>query len=148
MKHLAILAAAALALAACESDRPQAAAAQPVQLGATLTGASEVPPVNSPGRGDAQVTYDKASKQLRWNVTYAGLTGPAQAAHFHGPAAPAANAPVVVNIAPGGPPTSPITGSAQLTDQQAEQLLAGQWYLNVHTAANKGGEIRGQVAPR
>lgn len=146
MKHLAILM-VALALAACESDRPQAAA-QPVQLGATLTPASEVPPTNSNGRGDAQVTYDKASKQLRWNVTYAGLTGPAMAAHFHGPAGPGANAPVVVNIAPGGAPTSPITGSAQLTDQQAEQLLAGQWYLNVHTAANKGGEIRGQVVPR
>jgi hypothetical protein len=147
MKHLAILA-TALALAACESDRPQAAATQPVQLGASLAAASEVPPVNSSGRGDAQVTYDKASKQLRWNVTYAGLTGPATAAHFHGPAGSGANAPVVVNIAPAGPPMSPITGSAQLTDQQADQLLAGQWYLNVHTAANKGGEIRGQVMPR
>jgi hypothetical protein len=146
MMRLAILA-AALALAACESDRPPAAAA-PVQLGATLTGASQVPPAATPGRGDAQVSYDKATHQLRWNVTYAGLTGPAMAAHFHGPAAPGANAPVVVNIAPGGPPTSPIAGTAQITDQQAAQLLAGQWYLNVHTAAHKGGEIRGQVVER
>jgi hypothetical protein len=146
MKQLAVLA-AALALAACASERPQTAM-QPMQLGAKLTAASEVPPVSSPGTGDAQVTFDKASKQLRWNVTYAGLSGPATAAHFHGPAGTGANAPVVLNIAPSGPPTSPITGTALLTDAQAEQLLAGQWYLNVHTAANRGGEIRGQVLPR
>jgi hypothetical protein len=147
MKRLAILA-AALALAACASERPQQAAMQPVQLAATLTPSGEVPPNNTSGSGNAQVSYDKATHQLRWNVTYAGLTGPAMAAHFHGPAGPGANAPVVVNIAPNGPPTSPITGTAQLTEQQADQLLAGEWYLNVHTAAHKGGEIRGQVIPR
>jgi hypothetical protein len=136
MKQLAVLA-AALALAACAGE-PSQTATQPRELGAKLAAASEVPPAPSPGSGDAQVTYDKASKQLRWNVIYAGLSGPATGT----------NAPVVVNIAPNGPPSSPITGTAQLTDQQAEQLLAGQWYLNVHTAANKGGEIRGQVLPR
>jgi hypothetical protein len=36
-------------------------------------------------------------------------------------------------------------GSATLTDAQAEELMAGKWYVNVHTAANKGGEVRGQV---
>jgi len=147
MKRLATLA-AALALTACASDQPQQAATQPVQLAATLTPSGEVPPNNSSGSGNAQVTYEKATHQLRWNVAYGGLTGPATAAHFHGPAGPGTNAPVVVNIAPSGPPTSPITGSAQLTDQQADQLLAGEWYLNVHTAQHKGGEIRGQVVSR
>ena len=45
----------------------------------------------------------------------------------------------------GNNPTSPATGSATLTDAQAADLMAGRWYVNIHTAANRGGEIRGQV---
>jgi CHRD domain len=70
------------------------------------------------------------------------LTGPATAAHFHGPAAVGANAGVVV---PFNPVTSPITGKATLTDAQIADLETGKWYANVHTAANPGGEIRGQM---
>ncbi len=72
-----------------------------------------------------------------------GLSGPATAAHFHGPAAAGANAGVVVPI--GNNPPSPTTGSATLTDDQIKDLEAGKWYANVHTEANKGGEIRGQM---
>jgi hypothetical protein len=43
------------------------------------------------------------------------------------------------------PAASPFEGSATLNDAQANELLAGKWYVNVHTEANKGGEIRGQV---
>jgi hypothetical protein len=63
-------------------------------------------------------------------------------AHFHGPAAPDKNAAVALPIVPS---TSPFEGSATLTDPQAAQLMAGQWYVNVHTAAFPAGEIRGQV---
>ena len=52
------------------------------------------------------------------------------------------NGPVAVPITPA---TSPFEGSATLTDAQANDLLAGKLYVNVHTEANKGGEIRGQV---
>jgi hypothetical protein len=55
-----------------------------------------------------------------------------------------ANAGVVVPIT--GPLVSPIKGSAVLTAAQAADLMAGKWYVNVHTAANPGGEVRGQVA--
>jgi hypothetical protein len=69
-------------------------------------------------------------------------------AHFHGPAATGANAPVVVWISKRGEPvTSPITGQATLTLEQAQQFTAGQWYVNVHTPAHPAGEIRGQVMP-
>jgi hypothetical protein len=147
------LLAAVLAVGACAGDRGMSTAstttsASTVALGATLTGASEVPPVTTPARGDLQSTYDKSSRQLKWSASYDGLTGPATAAHFHGPAAPGSNAGVIVNASPGGAPANPITGSAVLTDAQAQQLLAGQWYFNIHTKANPPGEIRGQVVPK
>jgi hypothetical protein len=109
-----------------------------------LTAADEVPANTSPGKGEANVDYDKASKKLTYKLTYSGLTGDATAAHFHGPAAPGANAGVVIPIGSGAP-ASPTEGSATLTDAQAADLLAGKWYVNVHTKANPGGEIRGQV---
>ena len=108
-----------------------------------LKSASEVPPNTSGGSGTADVTYDTQTKQLKWKVSYSGLSGPATAAHFHGPAEPGKNAGVMIpiqNIA-----TSPAEGSATLTDAQAADLMGGRLYVNVHTAANPGGEIRGQV---
>ena len=82
---------------------------------------------------------------LTYTVKYEGLSGPAVAAHIHGPADPGANAPPVVPFANAA---SPITGTATLTDAQAADLKAGKYYVNVHTAANKGGEIRGQITAK
>ena len=113
------------------------------KMKATLDGKSEVPPNTSAGTGTADLDYDAASKKLTWKVTYSGLSGPATAAHFHGPAAAGANAGVKVPIP--NPATSPIEGSVTLTDEQAADLAGGKYYINVHTAANPGGEIRGQV---
>jgi hypothetical protein len=62
--------------------------------------------------------------------------------HFHGPAAPGANAAVLVPVEA---KASPFSGSATLTDAQAADLMAGKIYFNVHTEKNKGGEIRGQL---
>jgi hypothetical protein len=111
---------------------------------ANLSAAQEVPPANSQGRGDAQMMLDPSSKQLRWTVNYTGLSGPATAAHIH-TGAQSANGPVAINLSPGGPPQNPITGTATLTDAQMQQLMSGQAYVNVHTQANPGGEVRGQV---
>ena len=71
-----------------------------------------------------------------------GLSGPATAAHFHS-AESGKNGAVVVPIA--GADKGSFEGSATLTDAQAEELMAGKWYVNIHTAANKAGEVRGQV---
>src|SRR6185437_3449425 len=108
---------------------------------ATLNGASEVPPVTSSATGTATVNVDTASKKVSWNVTYTGLT-PA-AAHIHCGAAAGANAGVAVPLTAG---PSPLTGSGTMTDAQLADLAAGKCYVNIHTAANKGGEIRGQLA--
>ena len=109
---------------------------------AALDAKSEVPLTDSKGTGTVTATYDTTSKKLTWKGSYKDLTGPATAAHFHGPAETGKNAGVAVPIAPA---TSPLEGSATLTDAQAADLMAGKWYVNVHTAANKGGEIRGQL---
>jgi CHRD domain len=113
------------------------------KLKATLNGASEVPATTGAGKGTADIDFDAASKKLSWKLTYSGLTGPATAAHFHGPAEAGKNAGVALAIANAA--SSPVEGSATLTDAQAADLLAGRYYINIHTAANAGGEIRGQV---
>jgi hypothetical protein len=116
--------------------------AESVQFKADLKGSVEVPPNQSAGTGSVTATYDTASKMLTWKGSYSGLTGPVSAAHFHGPAEPGKNATVAVAIKPFA---SPFDGSATLTDAQAADLMAGRWYVNIHTAANPGGEVRGQL---
>jgi hypothetical protein len=118
-------------------------AAHAEKMKAMLDGKSEVPPNASTGKGEADIDYDAATKKLTWKLTYSGLTGPATAAHFHGPAEPGKNAGVAVAIP--NATSSPAEGSATLTDAQAADLAAGKYYVNIHTAANPGGEIRGQV---
>jgi CHRD domain len=121
------------------------AAAATIDFHATMNGKSEVPPTTSSGTGNVLATLDTGSKKLSYTMTYMGLTGPATAAHFHGPADVGANAGVVVPI--GTSPPSPSKGTVTLTDAQIQDLEAGKWYANVHTEANKGGEIRGQMMP-
>jgi hypothetical protein len=117
--------------------------AETVSYKADLKASTEVPPNDSKGTGAVDAAYDTTSKKFSWTITYSGLTGPATAAHFHGPAAATANAPPVVPLS--GNLASPIKGDATLTDAQAADLQAGRWYFNVHTAAHKDGELRGQV---
>ncbi|MBV9985543.1 CHRD domain-containing protein [Bradyrhizobium sp.] len=126
------------AVSACASI----ARAETVKLHADMKGSNEVPPNTSPGSGTAEATFDTDSKLLTWTVTYSNLTGPVMGAHFHGPVEAGKNAGIVL---PFKTVESPIQGSATLTDNQATDLLAGKWYANIHTAANPGGELRGQM---
>jgi CHRD domain len=137
-------------------------AAEMTQFKADLTGSDEVPPNQASGTGRVTATYDTATKILSWNGSYSGLTGPATAAHIHGPAAAGANARLVVWIsenigqcnrgecvskadAKTPPMASPFQGSAQLNDAQVSELMAGMFYVNIHTHAYPAGEIRGQL---
>ncbi len=138
MLHRSVLLAAA-AVTLCAA----AAGAETVKFHTTMNAGAEVPPKQSPGTGTVDATLDTTTKKLDYTSTWQGLTGPATMAHFHGPAEPGANAGVVVPW--GNNPTSPFKGSATLTDAQVADLEAGKWYANVHTAANPGGEIRGQM---
>jgi hypothetical protein len=118
--------------------------AETMSVKADLQASSEVPPTTSKGTGALTGTYDTSTKVLTWSVTYSGLTGPASAAHFHAPAEKGKNSGVEIPIK--GELASPITGTATLTDEQAKNLTTGMTYFNIHTAANKGGEVRGQVS--
>lgn len=118
------------------------ARAELVKLQAELKGSNEVPPNNSQGSGRAEATFDSETKVLTYTVTFADLTGPAMGAHFHGPGEAGKNAGIAL---PFKTVQSPIQGSATLTDAQAADLLAGKWYANIHTVANPGGELRGQM---
>jgi hypothetical protein len=115
--------------------------AEEMKFKADMSGAEEVPPVETSATGTADVTYDTESKELSWTVEHEGLSGDVTAAHFHGPAAPGENAPPMVPIEV----ANLAEGSATLDDAQATALTEGRMYLNLHTAANPDGEIRGQV---
>ena len=137
----AILLATALLLASCSMMQPS----NTVKLGGRLSGANQVPPVASDGGGSAEVTLNKDTNLLTWKITYTGLSGPARAAHFHGPATTAQAVGVILGFT--GSVESPIQGTATVTPAQAADILAGKWYANVHTAKNPGGEIRAQIVP-
>jgi len=116
--------------------------AKTMKFTANMNASQEVPPNDSAGKGTADVTYDTQSRKMSWTVKYSGLSGPAKAGHFHGPAGPGENAGVEVPLKT---LKSPIKGSATLAPDQAKALLDGKLYLNLHTAAHGDGEIRGQV---
>ena len=86
--------------------------------------------------------FDTVTNNLSWIVSYSGLSAEPIAAHFHGPALPneSAGFQVVVGV------PSPATGQKILTPAQAADLLAGLWYINVHSSNFPDGEIRGQWA--
>jgi hypothetical protein len=147
---IATLTVSALAvISGCGMMKPSStsmAGANLVALSTQLRAASEVPPNASQASGTVDAVLNRETNLLRWKVNYTGLSGPATAAHFHGPAAVGANAGVVLPWP--NPVTSPMEGSATLTPAQAAELVAGRWYANIHTAANPGGEIRGQMMVR
>ena len=144
-----------LGLAVGSAAGAMLSSAQPSYAAATsykssMSGKDEVPPTTSAGTGTATVTYDASTKTVTWDGTFSGLSGPATAAHIHGPADAGKNAGVIVPLSQKDVPfTSPFKGTMTLADDKATALAAalsaGQAYVNVHTAANPGGEIRGQL---
>ncbi|HWQ93435.1 MAG TPA: CHRD domain-containing protein [Clostridia bacterium] len=122
----------------------------PVLMEASLLGDYEPSQVSSAARGQASLTL--VGNQLRFNIGYRDLSGPANAAHFHASAPLGANGPVTIDLSPfkGGPfgTTGYVEGTVTLTAAQLAAFIDGQAYINFHTAAHPGGEIRGQVLPK
>jgi hypothetical protein len=108
-----------------------------------LTGDEEVPPVKTAasGAGSFNISSDKS---VSGSITTTGVEG--TAAHIHeGPAGK--NGPVIVPLTKGANNTWSVAPGAKLTDAQYEGYKSGNLYVNVHSAANKGGEIRAQFKP-
>jgi len=115
---------------------------------AILTGGQEVPQNESNAFGVAFMTFEEDEKLLFYSITFTDTTlvGTETAAHFHAPANPGENAPILFAITP--VPGSPKNGSVgPLTRKQVRDLNKGLFYLNIHTDEFPGGEIRGQVLP-
>ncbi|SIO48061.1 CHRD domain-containing protein [Burkholderia sp. GAS332] len=125
------------------------AQAAPVSFDVPLTGAQQVPPVQTPGSGSANLTYDPSTRVVTWNISFSGLSSQATMAHFHGPAPAGKNAGVKVWLSQKGTMevASPLSGQATLSPDDAKMFEAGDMYINVHTKDNPNGEIRGQVVP-
>jgi hypothetical protein len=124
-------------------------------FGATLTPGAEVPPVEgSEASGSASVTISDDATSIDYEVSYTGLSGAAGAAHIHYGAADVAG-PVMLPLAVGESPFSgtlteadftPVEGGPQTWEEGLAAIRDGLTYINVHTEANPGGEIRGQLA--
>jgi hypothetical protein len=119
------------------------ARAETITYQADLAGAQENPTNDSGAKGHAVVKLDTETKRLSWTVEYSGLSGLAMGAHIHGPAAAGANAGILIPFQ--HPEKTPITGSAPIGDKEIQDLKDGRLYVNVHTMAHPGGEIRGQL---
>jgi len=145
-----VVAAAALGLAGCETMSSAWNSTTSTVGGwfsgskVTLSGAEEVPPVNTSASGGGEITV-KDDHSVRGSVTTKSLSG--IAAHIH-VGARGQNGPVIVPLAKGADGnTWSVAAGAKLTDAQYQAYKAGNLYVNVHTTAHRGGEIRGQIKP-
>ena len=123
------------------------AAAELLLFQATLDQAQTAPAAKpAPGAaGQAALILDTETNQISWVIDYVGLSGKLGALHFHGPAPAGQPAGVQVNIGEISGTDRPVNGSAEITAEQAADLQAGKWYVNLHTALNGPGEVRGQL---
>jgi len=118
-----------------------------IDFTASLDGAQQVPPAASTGTGSGSVVLDTVADTITVNLSFQGLTGPALAAHIHGPGAVGTNASIlfpfmnVPNATSGSIPQQTFS----ITPSQISDLEAGLYYMNVHTPNFPLGEIRGQL---
>jgi hypothetical protein len=135
----------ALAAAVGASARPQATA---IQVRTVMNAAQEVPAPsgdvsNARGTFAASITKSDSGASISWQMSFSGLTGSAGAAHIH-TGATGTPGPVVLALC--GPCQSRLTGTGNLTEAALDAIERGNAYINVHTAMNGPGEIRGQIA--
>ena len=108
-----------------------------------LSGDQEVPPVTTTAKGSGTITIS-ADKSVSGSVTTTGMPG--TMAHIHEGAA-GKNGPVVIPLSKTGDGVWSVPAGAKLTDEQYKSFEAGDLYVNVHSAAHQGGEIRAQLKP-
>lgn len=112
---------------------------------AYLTGAQEVGPVSPAGSGWARVVVNEATMTINYTIFFTGLTSNQTLSHIHAPGGIGVIAPISIDTGAIGGTSGTITGSAPITATQLNHLRTHQAYINVHTAINGPGEIRGQL---
>jgi hypothetical protein len=144
LMKLAVSTAAALLLVSCATYKDNAPSWMPGSgaVSVKLSGAEEVPPVNAAGSGSGTIRVG-ADGAVSGSVTTTGVQG--TMAHIH-QGAKGTNGPVIVPLTKSGD-TYTVPANAKLNDAQMNAFKAGNLYVNVHTNANKGGEVRGQLTP-
>lgn len=135
----------AAALAACSGMGMGGSSSSSSQGGSSLmlSGGNEVPPVSSSGSGTGKITV-AADGSVSGTIKTTGIEGTAGHIHAGGPSA---NGPVVVPLVKSGDNEWSVPPGAKLTPEQLAAYRAGELYVNIHTAANKGGELRAQLKP-
>jgi CHRD domain len=123
---------------------PIAMATSAEGLKVSLSGDQEVPPVSTSASGNGTITVSP-NKSVTGNITVSGMEP--TAAHIH-EAARGENGPVIIPLTKSSDTTWSIPAGAKLTDAQYKSYLAGNLYVNVHSAAHKDGEIRAQLSPK
>ena len=113
------------------------------EIKVTLSGDQEVPPVATSAKGTGTITVDK-DRSVRGSVTTSGVQG--VAAHIHR-AATGKNGPPIITLTKASENAWSVPEGTKLTDEQFVAYESGELYINVHSAANKPGEIRGQIKP-
>jgi hypothetical protein len=143
MKKLLVIAAAAV-LASCSTYRDTAPSFMPGSgaVGVKLSGEEQVPPVSASGSGSGTIRVN-SDGTVSGSVTTTGVEG--TMAHIH-QGAKGQNGPVIIPLTKSGD-TYTVPSGAKLNDAQMQAFKAGSLYVNVHTAKNKGGEVRGQLNP-
>jgi plastocyanin len=118
-----------------------------IALTVLLSGESEVPPAASTATGVGLLSIK--GTQLNYTIRYSGLVTNATAAHIHGPASTTNSAGVLFPLEGVAAATAGrLSGSHTLLPEELAHIVAGRTYVNVHSAANPGGEIRGQIRPK
>ena len=137
-----------ITLASCESEQETFDENYYENNSIVMSGTNEVPSVTTTGTGSVKANYSKLSRILNYTVSFSGLSANATAAHIHGTAEPGVNAGILQTFN-----NFPLQKQGTYTGTlfldgvklKEEDLLAGRYYVNIHTSTNTGGEIRGQL---
>lgn len=146
-KLILMMSLSSLILFSCKKDS-EAPSTKVSKTNVPLSGSQEVPAVQTNASGTMDIEYDKATKMFHYTIRWNNLSGAPTGMHIHGNAARGANAGVLASIT-GFPSAASGTVSGMVTIDgstlKEADVLGGMWYVNIHTSANAGGELRGQI---
>ena len=148
-------------MTSCEKNAEKRQTTEYEKTGIVMSGAQETPAVPSPALGTMDVLYSKETRTLTYKVTWSGLTDSLSAMHIHGLAPTGFAAGVIQNIVAASSSIFPQKTSGKYTFLKSgtisgtlladgvavkeQDILNGVYYMNIHTPAYPGGEIRGQI---